>query len=623
MAALTVAVSLVVLGGALAQQQPSPPGEPIAPSAPITALVSQLVALFPKVQGEVLEVQGESLTLGTGRKDGVRSGLDVELFRQGREIKHPKTGQVLGRAEQSLGTAQVVEVQEGFSTARLGPRSSAQPGDSFRTQGDKVRIVLLPLRGGVRERLVEAATQELVERLTAAGRFQVAMGDAANVTLREKQIGAEDFLAGKGVPEVARQFKFDNLLAIHFKRVDGRAYMESRFFVGGRPEPTVTAGFFVPPAVRAASQAGQFSASGRDGNRPEAKPRSLLARLLGGDLEAGSYSSAESTIPLREAARFPFPVVVMDIAIAPKDKLARLAVSDGEKIYMYRVADRKLEAEWSTSVRGFGRVFAMHLVDLGGDGALEVVGSRYHPEAGLTSFVLEANNGKPRIVTDDVREFLFAVDGKREGYKQTLWAQRFSPESFFTSGQADEMKLKDNTLVTERPVRVPSTFRPMGAVFSNIMGKDTWSLAFIDDRNRLQITSDREEMWRSSTLVGGGMATVEMVTKDVRGGRSTFHKMEPTPLAVDLDGDGVDEIVVPQTVVKEGLLAVVFRGPAGVRLQSIDSGFEGAITGLGAFKHPDDIQPTMIAAVVRFKGLAQSYLKGAGETQIIMTMPQE
>jgi hypothetical protein len=262
-------------------------------------------------------------------------------------------------------------------------------------------------------------------------------------------------------------------------------------------------------------------------------------------------------------------------------------------------------------------------VDLDGDGLLEVVASRYHPDTGLTSFAIEGKNGKARTLADDLSEFLFAVDTKREGHKQTLWAQRFSPDSFFTRGQADEVKLMEDKLVVERPARVPSSFRPMGATFSNIMGKDTWSLAMIDERGRLHISSDREDLWRSSTPVGGGVTTVELVMKDVRGGRSSFHKIEPTPLAVDLDNDGVDEIVVPQNVVKDGLLAVVFRGPVGVRLQSIDTGFEGTVTALGSYKHPDDTQPTLIVSVVRFKGLIQSYTKGSGETQIIMTLPQE
>ena len=63
--------------------------------------------------------------------------------------------------------------------------------------------------------------------------------------------------------------------------------------------------------------------------------------------------------------------------------------------------------------------------------------------------------------------------------------------------------------------------------------------------------------------------------------RSKFYPIEPTPLAVDLDGDGIEELVVPQNLVKEGLLAVVFKGPAGFRLQSVNTGFEGGITALG------------------------------------------
>jgi len=66
--------------------------------------------------------------------------------------------------------------------------------------------------------------------------------------------------------------------------------------------------------------------------------------------------------------------------------------------------------------------------------------------------------------------------------------------------------------------------------------------------------------------------------------------------------------------------AVVFKGPAGFRLQSINSGFEGGITCLGAYRTEDAAQPTIIASVVRY---ANTLLKAGGETQIIMTVPQD
>ena len=159
----------------------------------------------------------------------------------------------------------------------------------------------------------------------------------------------------------------------------------------------------------------------------------------------------------------------------------------------------------------------------------------------------------------------------------------------------------------------------MGAAFSNIAGKDTRSLAFVDPQNRLQVATEGEELWRSSTSVGGGYMEVEHEYLAGKDSHSKFYKIEPTPVAVDLDGDGIEELLVPQNLVKEGLLAVVFKGPAGYRLQSVNTGFEGGITALGAFRGEGSTQPAIILTVVRFS----NFFKTSGETQVIMTVPQE
>jgi hypothetical protein len=616
-------LAALVAGTASAQSQPAQqmPAGPVT-SAPMTALVDQLMDLFPKVEGEVLEVQNGVLTLGAGVKSGARVGLEVELYRQGREIKHPRTGEVLGRAEDTLGTARLTQAQEGFSVAQAPAGVEIKTGDRFRVSSGKVNIVLLPLLGGLREQLVETATQELVERLGATGRFRVTMGDTINVFLAQQRVTAAEFLAGKGVREATERFKADNILAVFFTREQGKPFMDVRFFSAPRADAVVSSSFFVPPSTLRAANPGPRFSQGGPANPPQARPRSLLQRLLGGDLEAGSYSTGENSLPLREVAKFNFPVLAMDIAVAPKDKIPRMVVSDGDQVYMYRIVNQKVEPEWSKSVRSLGRVFSLQLADLDGDGSLEVIGNRYAPRVGLNSFILSAKDGKPSIVVEYVSDFLFAVDLKGEGVKQTLWTQRFSAESFFTTGQADQMILKDGKLVTDKTVRVPASFRPMGAAFSNVMGKDTRALAVIDEFNRLQIVNEGEELWRSSTSVGGGYMSIELVdaVRSSKTERSKFFKIEPTPLAIDLDGDGVDELIVPQNLVREGLLAVVFKGPAGFRLQSINSGFEGGITCLGAYKTEDATQPTIIAAVVRFSTVL---LKSSGETQIIMTVPQE
>jgi hypothetical protein len=598
-------------------QAPGPPG----PTVPATVLADQLVDLFPRVEGDVLEVQGETVILSAGRKDGIRPGLEMGLFREGREIKHPKTGQVLGKTEEGLGRVTVTQVQEQFSQGTIPAGSAVKVGDRFRISAGKIRIVLLPLAGGARDSLVEAATQDLVERLNASGRFTVSMGDPINLYLSEQGIKQEDFLAGRGVKDAAQRYKFENLLVLQFRRVQNRPFMEARFFSMPSSEPLVSSSAFVPASVRALSERERFSSATRDTNRPQAKQRSLLSRLLGGDLEAGSYSSGENSIPLKEVARLGFAVVAMDIAVQPKDKIPRVVVSDGDRVYQYKIINYKVEPEWSFSTRTLGRVFSLQLADLDGDGVFEVVGNRFHVKAGLNSFILNlGKDGKPKFLIDTVESFLFAVDTKGEGVKQTLWAQRYNPDNFFTPGQADEVAVRKGNLDVVKSVRVPTAFRPMGASFSNISGKDTRALAIVDESHRLAISLDGEDVWRSSTSVGGGYTKLELVIPRGRQGDLTkFYKIEPTPLAVDLDGDGIDEIVVPQNIVKEGLLAITFKGPAGYRLQSIETGFEGGITCLGAFRSEDSVQPTLVATVVRFN----NFLNISGETQIIMSVPQE
>jgi hypothetical protein len=85
------------------------------------------------------------------------------------------------------------------------------------------------------------------------------------------------------------------------------------------------------------------------------------------------------------------------------------------------------------------------------------------------------------------------------------------------------------------------------------------------------------------------------------------------PVSVDLDGDGVEEIVAPQNQLP-GRLAVIYKGPAGFRFQTVNSGFEGTVMALGAVPNEGG-SPTLVVAVGRYYGL----LGQSGETSLIIT----
>jgi len=104
-AVLAVAFLTLLSAATDGQSQTSPPPAASSTALSITSLVDQVTALFPQLEGDVVEAQGQTLTLSIARKTGATPGLVLEAFREGREIRHPKTGAVLGKTEEALGRA--------------------------------------------------------------------------------------------------------------------------------------------------------------------------------------------------------------------------------------------------------------------------------------------------------------------------------------------------------------------------------------------------------------------------------------------------------------------------------------------------------------------------------------
>lgn len=586
---------------------------------PLGGLVDQIVSLFPKVEGEVIEARGATLTLTLGRRDGIQPGLFLSLYREGRELRHPKTGQLLGRAEQSLGHVVVEQVMEAFSVGKASDAPDVRPGDKVRLSSGRIKLTVVQVVDGVKASLVEFVAQELVKGLNETGRFQAMAGDRVTVWMAQEGISPAVFMTGERMGDLARGLGIEQLVALRFSLAQRKPYLEVKLFSAFHQPPLLSTGLFVPPTLKPPAE-GRFSAGTKDRRESPPRPKqSLLARLLGGDLETGVYSGGEGSIPLREVIRFGFPVLTMDVAVSPHDGVPRMVVTDGSQIQVYRIVNRQLEAEWSYSVRSFGVILSLQLADLDGDGQLEVIVTRHSNLTGVTSSIISAKGGKPVAIASEITDvILLAVDDTGAGVKRSLWGQRYSPDKFFTEGQAERYALRNGSLVSERRVLVPDSFRATGAAFSGVNGKNSPRvLVFVDRYQRLRIASGNQELWRSSTPVGGGYIVAELQGKQTLGpfpAAPTFHRMEPPPLSVDLDGDGVDEIIVPVRDAP-GVLAVVFRGPAGFRLQSVNSGFEGAITALGAIPGAEGDAPSLVVAVVRFT----NFFKTAGETQIIMT----
>src|SRR5512137_100661 len=77
----------------------------------VSQITEKIVMAFP-LEGYVVQRTGKRVTLDLGRQVGARTGMRFIAFKEGRVIKHPKTGEVLDVETIEVGEIEVTEVRE-------------------------------------------------------------------------------------------------------------------------------------------------------------------------------------------------------------------------------------------------------------------------------------------------------------------------------------------------------------------------------------------------------------------------------------------------------------------------------------------------------------------------------
>ena len=200
-------------------------------SASLDRIVSQIDAMFPPLQGYVIAVDGEVLTLDLKQGQPIKEGDRLKLLRFGKDIIHPVTKKKVGREEKDLGEVEILEVRKDFSWASAtDPSVKAQPGDGVQSPFNEIILLVAPPKNessqkfdGNRLRL------NLEKRLAGHPRFQVPTFELG-LWMLENGLDTKTVLKEKNLRQLRKKISADFIMVPSVRTVKEKSVLSYRLY---------------------------------------------------------------------------------------------------------------------------------------------------------------------------------------------------------------------------------------------------------------------------------------------------------------------------------------------------------------------------------------------------------
>lgn len=480
----------------------------------VDELATRVLSYFPRVQGEVKAVHGDRITVSLGTKDGIAPGVVLTLWRDGKEILHPVTGQVIGRTEDGVGDAAVTDVTDTTCTAVMRKRlKDPKEGDKARITPKKISMALLPLRADRPDTL-----QGLAERLNESGRFSLLDSGTAAEFLRDRK-GRDRSL----IKEMGKAYSLDVIAA-----------------VGIYP-----------------SQANKLLVTIRLFYADEARPIDTIVAML--DLKSRKEAIAEVKpffAPVAEE-KTDIPTLTFDAQLMAAADLEgsgslQYAYSDGVRLHIFRQGATGWREDWVEHVTaGAGEIQCINLdaADINGNGRSELFVTAMR-SGKVVSRVFEFLEGSYHQIAE-IPGFLRVITYPGRG--TMLIGRAYDPAKFF-SGPVREYRWSSGTYAAGPEMALPAGVGLYGFAVASL-GEKSPLLVALDDEERLRVYSGETPIWKSEEsypFVGTsvmkpatGIGAVLSQGAD-ESDKSRKVRIPGRVLALDLNGDGRDEIILPK-----------------------------------------------------------------------------
>jgi hypothetical protein len=532
--ALVAAIVMVVLGAAAPAW-----GQEAAYGTAAAEIAEKIGASFPKVTGRVIGLERERVLLDLGAKDRVIPGLELQVYREGQEFKHPFTGQVLGKLDRDVGRVRVLEVHPNFSAAEVIHQAEGtlvQQGDHVRVTSARVILALPNVDvGDVGGANTRSVTRDLVNALIKTGRFEVMNDQRIRAALLEEKVPNPDQITDPAV------------LNALWKRLRVSAVLLAKLSL---MEKAVQWDVQVISTVRGDS----ITLASAEVKGVASRPPSVLAR--GGGSYLGREAPRIDQIAVR-SQEIPFRGQAIAVGELTGDGTMKLAISDGQGVYIYDLEKTGIKQIWSHAGATTDNILALDVADINQNGVAEIFVTNYS-NFGLRSYVLEYQGGKFVKVWDGVPLHFRVVEGVNNA--PVLYAQAAGNDRPF-DGPVRQYVWQGKQYVPREALPLPKPFNLIyGFATADLDNDGAPEFLILDHLDYLRVY-DRAggEIYRSSERFGGSELVVEY--DPLRAGSNPRSGIEQQRVMLqgrmyyqDILGDGKKQLVVPRNTPSTGYI---------------------------------------------------------------------
>jgi hypothetical protein len=364
---------------------------------------------------------------------------------------------------------------------------------------------------------------ELIQRLSETGRFSVLAPEKAAAFLKDRKVRDSAM-----VREMGRALNLDAVVALSVYPTEGRFLVMARILYAddARLLDTIVA--------LLASKA-----------RPES-----VAEIKPFFTQAKEEKAVTADLPFH--ARF-FTAGDFD-----GDGNMEYAFSDGVRLHVYRQEPAGWKEVWTENIRGVAVEDIQHIsldaADINANGRPELFVTAMVRKT-VVSYVTEWQDGAYRRIAD-VPGFLRVVSYPGRG--TVLIGEDYDPVKFY-AGQPKEYTWSGGKYAPGAPFPLPRDVGPYGFTFADF-GESKLFLVAIDGDNKLVVYSGDARVWKSEEEFAG-TDTVVLRPQTVVEKMTSLPASDPTAntkarqvrikgrvLAMDVDGDGKQEIILPKHV---------------------------------------------------------------------------